>query len=183
MKHFTPELFIDYNSPDDEVANRANERWDEAEIQYKNRLSTIKDKLPEEVRELSRICLHDAEVLSRQTIPKPIEGFPFERFHPFWSTLEVITLRQNTEIVSLFYSLTEPVRTTPTPDEWRFSKGVSTWLYDEIDLLDERWKTFSHRVMLSTGVTLEIIFISVLIHRFSLNGASAQTTQAPAETR
>ena len=46
MKYFTPQLFQQFNSPDDEVASRADADWDKAEIAYKEHLETFRDRLP-----------------------------------------------------------------------------------------------------------------------------------------
>ena len=49
-----------------------------------------------------------------------------------------------------------------------FSKLQEQLLYDEADLMDDRRGPFIHRILLSTGVTLEIPFLWVIIHRFTL---------------
>ena len=50
----------------------------------------------------------------------------------------------------------------------RFSKLEEQWLYDEVDLLNDHRGPFVHRILLSTGITLEIPFVSVIIHRFTV---------------
>jgi hypothetical protein len=51
---------------------------------------------------------------------------------------------------------------------WRFSKLQEQWLYDEVDMMNDRKGPFVHRILFSTGITLEIPFVSVIIHRFTV---------------
>jgi hypothetical protein len=60
------------------------------------------------------------------------------------------------------------VRAGPAPEGWRFSKLQEQWLYDEVDMPKDPRGPFIHRILFSTGVTLEIPFVSVIIHKFKL---------------
>src|SRR5439155_1551888 len=42
MRFFTPELYVQFNSPDDEVADRANEAWETALQSYQNHLTALR---------------------------------------------------------------------------------------------------------------------------------------------
>jgi len=46
MNYFTPELYQQFNSFDVDAAERADEAWDRAELAYKERLATIRERLP-----------------------------------------------------------------------------------------------------------------------------------------
>ena len=72
------------------------------------------------------------------------------------------------EVISLLYSLSDHTATKDAPEGWRFSKLQEQWLYDEVDMMNDRGGPFIHRILLSTGVTLEIPFVSVIIHRFTV---------------
>ena len=72
------------------------------------------------------------------------------------------------EVISLIYSLSDHTNTREAPEGWRFSKLQEQWLYDEVDLMNDQRGPFVHRILLSTGVSLEIPFVSVIIHRFTV---------------
>lgn len=161
MKYFTPELYLRFNSFDVEEAERADEEWDRAEAEYKERLASIRERMPSPVRALYEQCLHDALVFSPEEQHRPEGWFP-----PWWTAVGIVSVSHMDEIVSLNYCLSDHVVTKEAPQGWRFSKVQEQWLYDEVDMLDDRRGPFVHRILLSTGVTLEIPFASVIIHRF-----------------
>jgi hypothetical protein len=76
------------------------------------------------------------------------------------------------------YSLSDQTSTREAPEGWRFSKSQEQWLYDEVDLMNDRRGPFVHRITLSTGITLEIPFVSVIIHRFTLPGVTKLAKQS-----
>jgi hypothetical protein len=41
-------------------------------------------------------------------------------------------------------------------------------LYDEVDVAAEKCGPFPHRILRSSGVELEIPFVTVVVHRFAL---------------
>jgi len=51
------------------------------------------------------------------------------------------------------------------------------WLYDEVDLMNDHRGPFVHRILLSTGITLEIPFVSVIIHRFTVSAVAKLAKQ------
>jgi hypothetical protein len=168
MKFFTPELFVRFNSADDEEADCANEEWEAAILAYRKHLDGLRDLMPSQVKRLADLCLHDAEVLARE---QRIEPFflltPFEPF-PFWSGLVILSIRQNNEIISLIYSLWDRLREYMPNENWPFSKLRTHWLYDEVDVSPNHRGMFLHRVLLSDGTIMEIPFLSALIHSFPL---------------
>jgi hypothetical protein len=170
MKFFTPELFIRFNSSDDEEADRADEEWEAAIRAYREHLDGLRNEMPSQVKKLAGLCLHDAELLACE---QPIEPFfplsPFEPF-PFWSGFAILSIRQNDKIVSLIYVLWDRVRKYASSEEWPFSKLRTHWLYDEVDVSPNRRGMFLHRVLWSDGIVMEIPFLSTLIHSFPLEG-------------
>jgi hypothetical protein len=167
MKYFTPELYMQFNSFDVDEAERADAAWDRAEVAYKERLASIREYMPAQVVKLSELCLHDALVVSRgEQVQPAVDGPPF--FLGFWTAVALITVAVGEEIVSLIYCLGDQTTEKAAPEGWRFSKLQEQWLYDEVDLLHERKPPFVHRILFSTGVTLEIPFVSVIIHRFRM---------------
>jgi len=184
MKYFTPELYQKFNSFDVNEAERADEAWDRAEAAYKERIAEIRQRMPSQVVRLSELCLHDALVVSRVEQAEPVgesrifnepvrksrifnERPPFP-FPCLWTAVAIISVTLGEEVISLIYSLSDHIKTREAPDGWRFSKLQEQWLYDEVDLLHDPKGPFVHRILLSTGITLEISFVSVIIHRFTV---------------
>jgi hypothetical protein len=167
MKYFTPELYQKLNSFDVNEAERADEAWDGAEAAYKERLASIRRHMPSQVLKLSELCLHDALVVSRVEQAQPDGPYPFP-LNCSWTAVAIVSLTLGEEVVSLIYCLSEHATTRKAPDDWRFSKLQEQWLYDEVDMIDDSKGPFIHRILFSTGVTLEIPFVSVIIHRFTV---------------
>jgi len=174
MKYFTPELYQHLNSFDVDEAERADEAWDKAEAAYKERLANIRQHMPSQVMRLSELCLHDALVISRVEQAQPAGEFPmFDGPQPFplaflWPAVAIVSVAVGAEVISLIYCLSDRITTTEAPEGWRFSKVQEQWLYDEVDMLDDRGAPFVHRILFSTGITLEIPFVSVIVHAFTV---------------
>jgi hypothetical protein len=184
MKYFTPELYQQFNSFDLDEADRADEAWDRAEAAYKERLVSIRKKMPSQVVRLSDLCLHDALVVSRVEQTEPAGGFNVLNWpYPFppplmWSAVAIVSVTVGEEVTSLIYSLSDHITTREAPEGWRFSKLQEQWLYDEVDIVDDHRGPFTHRILLSTGITLEIPFVSVIIHRFTLPAVTKLAKQS-----
>lgn len=169
MRFFTRELYRQFNAPDDEEADRANAMWETAIEKYRQHLDDIRDRMPSQVRKLTDICLHDAEVLalnqeSQALIPPPEPSWPV----PFWSAIAILSLRHEGKVWSLIYLLWDRVREHPAPGDWPFSKTAKHWLYDEVDLAADRRGMFLHRILFSDGGVLEVPFYSVICSNFAL---------------
>jgi hypothetical protein len=174
MRYFTPQLYRLFNSADDEEADRADEAWEAAIGEYRRHLDAVRDRIPSNVAKLADLDLHDAEVLSRAKEVQA-EGPFFSNYFPFpvplafWSAVAVVTARQGADLVSLIYGLWDHLRERPAPEDWPFSKVREHWLYDEVDVASDRRGPFLHRILLSSGVELEVPFTTVVIHRFALD--------------
>ena len=174
MKYFTPELYQQFNSLDVDEAERADEAWDRAEAAYKERLAKIRKHMPSQVVKLSELCLHDAQVVSRVDQAGPAGEFDFSKWtHPFpipfmWAAIAIISVTLGEEVISLIYVLSDHTHTREAPEGWRFSKLQEQWLYDEVDQMNDHRGPFVHRILLSTGTTLEVPFVSVIVHRFTV---------------
>jgi hypothetical protein len=172
MKYFTPELYQQFNSLDVDEAERADEAWDRAEGAYKLRLASLREHMPSQAVALSELCLHDALVVSREEQAQPAGEYRFfEGPNPFplpflWTAVAIVSVTIAEEVISLIYSLSDHTTKRVAPEGWRFSKLQEQWLYDEVDMIDDRKGPLVHRILFSTGVTLEIPFVSVIIHRF-----------------
>lgn len=157
MKFFTPELFLEFNSADDEVADRADEAWDLADREYLEHLSAIGDQLPANVRELSELALHDAEILTCE-----------EHDTSDGRRIAILSALLNGHVVTLIYSLDDHIHRHEPAEPWPLPNGPSLWLYEELDLSTKPGGQYVHRILCSDGVVIEIPFESVLIHQVSL---------------
>lgn len=163
MKFFTTDLYARFNSPDDDVADRADEEWEQALRAYKEHLESVRDQMPEQVRALAELCLHDCELLGWDEATEPDLRSTTEPL-PVWSAFGVLSVRRANEIVSLNYVLWDRIRRHPAPNGWPLSKLRPHWLYEEVDVASGRPGTFVHRVLFSDGTTAEIPFAIVFIH-------------------
>jgi hypothetical protein len=176
MRFFTPELYVQFNSPDDAEADRADEAWEAATRAYRQHLDRIRDRLPSQVRKLAELCLHDAALLACS--PHQDIAFPSQSAGPpFWSVLAVLSLKQEQTVTNLIYMLWDWVREYAPQGDWPFSEERKHWLYDEIDVATDARGAFLHRVLFSDGSVMEIPFLAAVIHRFVLQqaGSDAET--------
>jgi hypothetical protein len=165
MRFFTPELYLQFNSSDDEIADRANEAWEKALHEYQDHLDAIRPRMPSQVRKIAELCLHDAEVLGLEQEVQSL--FP----EPFWSAMAILSLKQDRTIQTLIYMLWDRVREYPARQDWPFSRSRKHWLYDEVDLAADRQGAFLHRILLSDGCIVEIPFRSAVISGVTLPAA------------
>lgn len=172
MRFFTPELYSQFNSSDDEVADRANEAWEAALQEYQRHLDAIRQRMPSQVRKVAELDLHDAEVLGVEQELQSLFPFP-EQFWPgpIWSAVAILSLKQEGTIRSLIYMLWDRVREYPAKDDWQFSKLRKHWLYDEVDVAPDHHGLFLHRILFSDGSVAEIPFVSVIISSVTLSAA------------
>ena len=174
MKYFTAELYQQFNSFDVVEAERADEAWDRAETAYKERLAQIREQMPSQVVKLSELCLHDALVVARIEQAEPAGGFGASNGTHLlppafvWTAVAIVSVTLGEEVISLIYALSDHITTREVPEGWRFSKLQEQWLYDEVDLMNDHRGPFVHRILFSTGISLEIPFVSVIIHRFTV---------------
>jgi hypothetical protein len=181
MLFFTPELYRRYNSSDDKIALAADAEWEAAIVRYQQHLAALEEKMPSQVSELSKLCLHDGEILQRQEQQHPLNVWCFEdapvppRFWPFWYGVATVAVRLDDELVTLLYFLSDHIAEQPSAEDWPFSKKHEHWLYDEVHRQGGNRGAFTHLILLSTGVVLTIPFSTVLISRFRLSAASAES--------
>jgi hypothetical protein len=179
MLFFTPELYERYNSRDDQIALAADADWESAIARYHEHLVTLYEKMPSQVIELSKLCLHDGEILQRQEQQHPLsirladDGPGSAPFWP-WYGAATLAVRLDHEVVTLLYFLCDHLTEEPARD-WPFSKKREHWLYDEVHWQKGHRGQFIHLILLSSGVILTIPFGTVLISRFALAPTSADT--------
>ena len=167
MKFFTPELYRRFNSPDDTIADRADEEWERAVRDYKSYLSEHSVGMNDRVKELAEgRSLHDAELLSIQ------EDVP-DRYHPTPLNAPVpvatVSVRDGGEITNLIYLLWSRMEQSPPEADWPFSGLRTHWLYDEIDVepRPSYFPFYRHEILWSDGRVVSIPFFDVIIQSYS----------------
>jgi len=75
----------------------------------------------------------------------------------------------------LCYVLCDRMSVQPAAKDWPFSKKREHWLYDEVHWQGGDLGTFTHLILLSSGVVLTIPFVTVFISRVPLSPASAES--------
>jgi hypothetical protein len=166
MKFFTPGLYLRFNSPDDQLADQADREWEATIHAYQKHLSDLRDQMPRQVRELCDLCLHDWEVVAWNDAVEP-DPRPAGETLPVWSAFSVLSLRRESEIVSLNYVLWDRIQRSLAPSDWPFSRAQRYWMYDELDLASGRPGNYIHRVLFSDGTTAQIPFAIVFVHRIA----------------
>ncbi len=169
MRFFAPELYMQFNSSDDEVADRANEAWEKALQEYQRHLETIRHLMPPQVRKITELCLHDAEVLGFEQEMQSAFPFP-EPFWPgpLWSAAAILSLMQDRTVRTLIYMLWDRVREHQAKEDWPFSKARKHWLYDEVDVETDHRGLFLHRILFSDGSVVEIPFVTAMTSSVAL---------------
>jgi len=170
MQFFTPELYLRFNSANEEDSMAADEAWEAAIERYGEHLRSIGGRMPSQVVKLTELALHDAEILLRQEQQEPLDN-PYTPewplFVPWYGTFTFAT-RRDDQVVTIDYFLRDHVSEKQPTDNWPFSKSREHWLYDEVHLVGGPGTHFLHNVLLSTGVVLSIPFSTVRIKRFSV---------------
>ncbi len=167
MKFFGRELYAQFNSPDASQADAADELWEKSIESYNRHLKTIRKELPDSAKRLSKLCLHDAELINPEA--------------PFLATLPAIGLLGVAQRIGenlwrlylIWYALHSKVRVLAPIPEWPFSSKEVNWLYDEFDISEAKSRQFVHRVLLSDGRIIVIPFTDVGIQPMTAHAASA----------
>ena len=63
MRFFTPELFVELNSPDEDVVDRAEEKWEVGDREYQAYFKSIEANLPAPLVKLCKsVPLHGSRI-------------------------------------------------------------------------------------------------------------------------
>lgn len=157
MKLFTPELYIQINSPDDDIAEAGHDEWERRIKRSRRHYKKIESQLPEVLRKFhDEQCLHDADWAGFAHLPGHV--FP-------WNGSDVVILaRQENTLIPQFlntlailqYTVTAPPLLEKPVQSSVFSDVQPIWLYDEIDVVSPG--VFSHSILVSTGLVVTIYF-------------------------
>jgi hypothetical protein len=159
VKYFTPELLARCRSLDEDVAEAADEEWEQAIAAYRQRLQEIRKSLPLGARQLLKhVTLHDAQLLTINRAGKEL----FLTFRLAGSA------NKPAGGVELHCTLTRPAE-LHTHEPQPPNGPTTRWLlYDEFDLPHDRQETgFAHSLLLAGGLELRIAFSRLRIRRFA----------------
>ena len=158
MRYFTPELYLRFNSPDEETADLADEEWGTVAADYRSNLAAIRTQLPFEIRTLAELGLHDAELIAIKEQREPL----------IQDAMAVLSLRNHESLTTVSYRLWDRISRQRAMRNWPFSKAQVHWLYDEVDLAPGRRPgRFVHRILLSDGRVMVVPFISAIAQTIS----------------
>jgi len=182
MRFFTPELYLRFTSPDDAVADAANDEWEVATEAYRHHLQRLRERTRGGLAEIASSCFHDAEVVGHSP-SHPEWELPFalwREFPPFRHMRELSPFPLlGTQVpfsLALFLEGKPRVLTYIVWDEWQRhgpigdwpqEKGTLRWLYDEVDAVWDRFGMYLHRILLSDGSVWEIPFSRVTIFNYA----------------
>jgi hypothetical protein len=159
MKYLTPKVLARRRLLEADVAEAAAEKLEQASNAYRARIKAIRSRLPRDVRHLlSAVSLHDAKVLSVSFgKPKPVfilrvqlEG---ARNHP-GEVLELIYQVVAGQKRGVAFRKHRPFEEAPDDSHWA--------LNNEFDA-DEDRGFFTHSLLLTSGVEIEVRFRSLSV--------------------
>jgi hypothetical protein len=149
MKYFTPELYVEFNSDDPGVADRAEADWEKATAEYHKHVRKISRRLTGKTRELAEsTCLHDAAFLGYLKVPVPKSS----------GELAVVAAEKGDDVLLLIYVLAEEPSLSEPHQADVFSDIAVLWLYDEVDVTDRG--VYSHDILSSNGRVLSVKFVA-----------------------
>lgn len=181
MKFFTPELYVQFNSKNDDVALEAHEEWERCVKRYRRHYKKIEARLPPMFRRFhDEQCLHDADVFAPAFLPRNAP----------WNGQEVVIVAQqintlfveyiNTLAILQYTITTAPIIETPLASSV-FHKGQPNWLYDEVDVVEAG--VYSHEILISDGRVIKVQFSDFTYHIAPLCLPGQTTTLAEAKKR
>jgi hypothetical protein len=149
MKYFTRELLARLSSEDDAVVRAAEAEWEQANERYEARLREIEPALPQSIRELNDLLLHDALVWSIARRGQQL----------------LLILRKDVppqDLVVLTYTLADEPRLDPEalPPEQRLQ--VVDFQYDELDVEEkDGQKIYTQSILFGHGWEMALRFSDV----------------------
>jgi hypothetical protein len=154
MRFFTPQLFVDLNSDDEAVVERAEQQWEAARKEYREHFRRIEERLPQALVKLCRmVSLHDSRV-ERSASPAWVV---YESGQRGQRSQAIVSVRLERADFDLFYlDPPEPTRLTRPVDSVVFHEENVLWLYDEVYSL--QGGVFSHEILFSNGNILRVTF-------------------------
>jgi hypothetical protein len=177
MKYFTPELYVQGNSDDDDAVDYVEKEWERRIKRYRRHYKKIEAQLPPMLRKFDvEQCLHDADVFAPALLPANAP----------WNGPELVIVAQQINTVFpeyvntlaiLQYDITAPPVVEVPVESPVFYKEQPIWLYEEVDVVEPG--VFSHEILISDGRVIKVLFRNFKYHIAPLC-LPGKTTPAPA---
>jgi hypothetical protein len=186
MNYFTPELIEMGRSDDDDILDEQDRLWGEASARYAQYLQEVKEGFPKGLRRLfARYYLHDAIIhrigqkdriflveLQLDTPPHAFLTLRYRLLRPAVVNKESLprACRSQGPAVEWLYSEIRRL----SKEEILGSTYASTWVKDEWLVQAENsatgatsgWPFWGHRVLLSNGWELDLVFHDIAIEEY-----------------
>lgn len=161
MELVTKKHWVDFNSDDDKVSQRAAESAAENYRKYEARLETFRPRLKERNYAFFKKGLHDARLISFGVgdglhldleLGKPVTIKDFYRTSVFVKVMNA----EFDAIYELTYKEVSKVVFDFPSESPLWGKNVDDWGYDELSTVDSN--TWRHEILFSSGTTALIEF-------------------------
>jgi len=154
MRFFTPDLFVAFNSQEDEVVDEALEKWEAARDDYRKHFAKIEKKLPKSFVKLCKtVSLHDSLVERTANAVRTIFEIDDQGEH---SQAIISLMREHSEFDLIYLDLVKPTEWSKPVDSDRFSDEHVLWLYDEVGRTKDG--DFTHEILFSNGCVVLVTF-------------------------
>jgi hypothetical protein len=168
MRFFRPELYVQGNSPDDDLVDEAEEALERASADYNRRWAEIKAQMPTSVVQFhDEQNLHDADVFAPAQFAGPGS--------PLGGDVLIVAQQINTlyaefidTLALLSYATTEAPQVEIPIRSPVFNPVQPIWLYDEFDVVSPG--VFTHSILISDGRVVTIRFGDFRYHLANLLG-------------
>jgi hypothetical protein len=177
MRFFTPELYLRFASSDDAIADEANTEWDAVSEAYRRHTQQLRERSRFGLGEIASACFHDADHVGHSPWHPDREAphalwrelpFPFMReMLPLGGQVPfTVGLALEGHPLTLTYLLWDEWQRHGPINEWPQSKVAVRWLYDEVDLVWDRFGMYVHRILFSDGSVWVLPFSRVTVFNY-----------------
>jgi hypothetical protein len=156
LKFYSPELYVEAQSQDDDVLDRHEAEMERLGRRYKRYYRRIKAKLPLRLRQFhDEQCLHDADVFAPALLPM---SAPWDGQQAIIVAQQINTLFAEyiNTLAILQYTITSPPVVEVALDLPLCKRVQPIWLYDEVDVVEPG--VFSHEILISDGRVVKLLF-------------------------
>jgi hypothetical protein len=180
MKYFTKEMWLGWNSSDDEEWQRADEQNKRNWLEYQQQFEKLQSRLgPEAYHFFKNEERHDGRLIAftvGDAINHDVHGALKFDINKHDTTVEIKLIGPELDVLyTLHYKGVKRVifdYPTDTPLFYEEGDHISDWGYDEVTAVDENY--LRHEVLFSTGTTILIEFKHFSYEREDCEGTRYQ---------